>query len=133
MSEALKRVVRNKVRFATPNGVLSAEDLWDLPLTSTTGRTNLNDIARGLDEQINSSTERSFVASLSNRIDPNAQAAFEVVIDVIKTREAEAEANRNAQAKAARKQELLEALKNRENADLAGKSSEELRAMIEQL
>ena len=40
---------RNKLRFDTNiKGVISTEDLWDLPLTSDTGRVNLDDIAKAL-------------------------------------------------------------------------------------
>jgi len=39
---------KKKIRFETSKGLLSVEDLWDLPLTSDNGRPNLDDIAKGI-------------------------------------------------------------------------------------
>jgi hypothetical protein len=33
-----EQATRAKIRFSTPVGMLSVEDLWDLPLTSTQGQ-----------------------------------------------------------------------------------------------
>lgn len=133
MSKALQRVIRNKIRFLTTQGQLSVEDLWDLPLTSRTGKANLNEIAKYLDNKITAGGEKTFVASESAAVDPDVKAAFDVVIEIIKTKEAEAEARRNAQVKAERRQKILAALENRENEDLAGKSAQELQAMLDEV
>ena len=40
---------RKKIRFNSPQGDLSTEDLWDLPLSSkVNGKANLDDIAKDL-------------------------------------------------------------------------------------
>ena len=69
---------RNKLRFASPKGDLSVEDLWDLPLTSTTGKANLDDIARDLYHQIDSKAVISFVNKVNETI-REANNKFEIV------------------------------------------------------
>ena len=44
-----EKASRLKLRFSTSIGMLSAEDLWDLPLSSRNGTANLDDVARNLD------------------------------------------------------------------------------------
>lgn len=58
--EIFERAARLKLRFETKKGQLSAEDLWDLPLSSTTERTNLNSIAISLHQKLKD-TPISFV------------------------------------------------------------------------
>ena len=53
---------RQKLRFDTARGQVSAEDLWDLPLTSTTGKPNLDAIAVDLHNKM-SQSNLSFVAN----------------------------------------------------------------------
>ena len=46
--DIFEQASRLKLRFPSPLGTLSTEDLWHLPLTSTTGKANLNDIGKAL-------------------------------------------------------------------------------------
>ena len=68
-----EQAARMKLRFDTPRGALSAEDLWDLPLTSTRGL-SLNDIAITLHHALKHDTV-SFVDD--ERPDPRLQLGFE--------------------------------------------------------
>lgn len=43
---------RLKLRFDTTKGMLTAEDLWDLPLTSDAGKANLDDVAQSLHREL---------------------------------------------------------------------------------
>ena len=57
---------RLKLRFTTARGSLSVEDLWDLPLTSTTGKPNLDDIAKSLNRELRATSEET------SFVEPNA-------------------------------------------------------------
>ena len=57
-----EKATRRKLRFTSAAGLLSTEDLWDLPLTSATGKANLDDIAKALNRRLKDAEEVSFVA-----------------------------------------------------------------------
>ena len=125
---------RLKFRFDTPQGLLSVEDLWELPLTSprSTARANLDDIARGLHHALRHDDNVSFV-NVANKSDPTIQMKFDLVkhiIDVRLTANA-AEAKRHEDAE--KKQRLLSILKDREDESFKSMSVDELRKAIEAL
>ena len=95
---------RLKLRFETTRGVLSYEDLWDLPLTSARS-VSLNDIAIGLHHQLKHDTV-SFVDD-EERPDPRLQLSFDIVKHIIDVRKAEQKTLAEARAKAEQKQKLL--------------------------
>lgn len=123
-----------KLRFDSPAGKLSVDDLWDLPLTSKTGRANLNDIARALNAKRKASNEENFVASLAtSAVDSAADIGFNVVLEVIKTKEADNAAALQAAERKAQKQKILELLDTKKDEALASKSEDELRALLASL
>lgn len=127
-----EQATRQKLRFDTPRGQISVEDLWDLPLTSGAGKPNLDDIAKAAHRELRSSAEtESFVTPASTAGSELLQLKFDVVKHVIDVRVAE----RNAAAEAAKrretKQRILEIVAMKEDESLRGKSLEELKAMAE--
>lgn len=125
---------RLKARFPSSAGNLDIEDLWSLPLTSTTGKANLNDIAKSLHNQLNESREPVFVESArAAPVDKKLEAAFNVVIEIIKIREAENKAAADARAKAEQKQKILTILAERSDQALTQKTDDELKALLASL
>lgn len=128
-----ERAVREKVRFTTSRGVISAEDLWDLPLTSTKNNPNLDDIARDLHEKVKAE-HVSFVNPTAAR---TKQTADSLKLDIVKrVIQVRLDENRLAAEEAARKNQknrILELLAEKEDAALKNKSEEELRALLESL
>jgi hypothetical protein len=54
--DIFEKASREKLRFSTSQGQFSVEDLWNLPLTSPSGRSvNLYDIANGLNKELKES------------------------------------------------------------------------------
>ena len=128
MSNIFEQASRAKTRFPSVKGRISAEDLWDLPLTSAK-RANLDDIARELYLQLKSGADVSFV-NAAQKSDPTIQFKFDLVKHVIDVRLAENAAAAAASANKERKQKLLDVLQQVESKDLMGKSPDEIRAMI---
>lgn len=126
------QATRLKLRFNTPQGLISTEDLWDLPLTSTTNRANLDTIAVGLYAELNSNRNISFVNNASAG-DVNLQLKFDIVKHIIDVRQAENAATAEARVRKGKKQQLLALIDQKENEQLAGKSLDDLRKMAEEM
>lgn len=124
---------RMKFRFETTKGSLSVEDLWDLPLTGKNGRVNLDDIARGLYRQVKDSGDEMSFVSPTQKADETPQLKLELVKHIISILVAERDTAAQAAARKEQKQRLLELIARKEDETLAGKSLDELRAMVEQL
>lgn len=123
---------RMKLRFATAKGELTTEDLWALPLTSQTGKLNLDDIARGLFAELKDSKEISFVTpAVSN--DKVTQLKFDIVKHVIGIRIKERDEAAAAAKNAERKQQILQIIAAKENEALSATSLDELRKMAESM
>ena len=129
--ENFEKASRLKLRFATPQGAISAEDLWDISLTSNTGKANLNDIAKGLNAKLKSDDE-DFVA-VKKAGATTDQLAFDIVKHVIAVRIAENEISAQARVNKEKKQQILSLIANKENEQLAGSSLEDLRRLADSL
>lgn len=134
--EMFEQASRNKVRYQTPQGLLSVEDLWDLPLTSAKGtRANLDAIAIDLHKQLRDTADMvSFVApSTTDTAQADLQLRFEIVKHVIGVRVAERDALKEQADRREKKQRLLALIARKQDEELAGKSVDELRALAESL
>ena len=127
-----EKASRLQLRFDTPKGLLSVEDLWQLPLTSNTGKANLDDIARELDAKVKNTSTVSFVNKPA-KVDETVQLGFDIVKRVIDVRLEERDAAAIAEANKQKKQKLLAILEAKENEGLSQLSMEDLRAQINAL
>lgn len=125
-----EKASRLKLRFGTAAGQLSAEDLWDLPLS---GRgVNLDDIARDLHKKLQGSENISFVKSPATK-ESFDQLKFDIVKHVIDVRLAEDDKAETARINQGKKKQLLEVLARKESAAVEALSADEIRKMIESL
>ena len=123
-----EKASRLGLRFTTTKGQLSVEDLWQLPLTSTT-KANLDDIAKGLHAQLKDSSEVSFVNPTATKNEA-LELSFEIVKHIIAVR---LEENRQAQAakdRADQKQKIMAIIERKKDAALESSSLEELQAAL---
>lgn len=127
-----EKISRIKLRFETSQGMLTVEDLWDIPLTSARGRANLDDIARDLSKKLKDTETESFVVKVP-KADEATQLAFDLVKHVIEVRLAENEAAQLAKTNKEKKQRILALIAKKENEQDEGRSLEDLRAEAEAL
>jgi len=131
MPEIFEQAARLKLRFETPRGDLSAEDLWDLPLTSTRG-VSLDDVAVGLHRRLQDSTPVSFVNENAT-FDPKTQLRFDLVMHVIDVRKAENAARATEAEKVAKRQRIMALISEKEDEALSARSTDELRELLASL
>lgn len=127
-----ENATRNKYRFPSLRGELTAEQLWDLPLQSKTGF-DLDNVAREINRNVKAQAEESFVNTTANPAKGQLEDKLAIVVHVINVKQAENETARNAAARTAERQRLLEILHVRTQEDLMKKSPEEIQAMIDAL
>lgn len=129
-----EKASRLKLRFNTSRGALTVEDLWDLPLTSSTGKPNLDDIAKSLNREIrDSGVETSFVDPSATGASASTQLAFDIVKHIIGVRIAERDAATLAAKKRETKAKILQIIAEKQDQALQSKSLEELQALAESM
>ena len=122
---------RKKLRFATSQGLLSVDDLWDLPLTSK-GRANLDDIARSYSRELKAQAEESFVNKPAAK-DKTLELGFEIVKYIIDTLLAERAATKEAEEKRVKRQKIIDLIARKEEEALGATDLEDLRKQLEAL
>ena len=128
-----EKATRLKLRFDSPQGALSVEDLWDIPLTSTRANVaNLDNIAKALFKQVKEADTTSFVVK-AKQADETVQLQFEVVKHIIDVRLAEAEKAEEAKSNKAKKQMIMSIIAQKKNEQLMGAPLEELEKMVAEL
>lgn len=121
---------RQKLRFDTAIGMLSVEELWALPLTTTNGKVNLDQIAVALNKELKGS-EESFVSN--SKRNELLQLRFDVVKHIIETLMQEKTEKTEQVQRDAKRQRIAEILASREDEELTGLSSDELRELQKSL
>lgn len=121
---------RLKLRFDSPQGLLSVEDLWDLPLTSTrANKANLNDVAKAVSRELKAESEEDFVNPKSGA-DELLQLKMDVVKHVIGTVQNENAAALAERDKKDKKAKILEIISRKQDKELEDKSLDDLQTMI---
>jgi len=124
------KATRLKLRFPSPKGALTTEDLWDLPLTAMAGRPSLDDTAKAIYKSLNEG-EVSFVSE--SKVDEKGRLCLEIVRHVIAIKQAERAAAAEAYERSARKQKVMEAIARKQDEQLSSASLEELQAIMDAL
>lgn len=123
-----EKATRLKLRFATTRGLVSVEDLWDMPLSSKDGF-NLDVAAIHVNEELKSRSE-SFVTPKSIDAESNS-LKLDILKHVIACKLQEAKDREDALAKKSRKEYILSIIKDKQNEELKNKSIEELEKELE--
>lgn len=115
-------LAKNKVRFASPRGPLTVEDLFDLPLTGAFSLDSISTIA--LAEQ-DAQPRKSLVVTskASNKI---VDAKIEVLKSIIEFKQEELEAKEKSALNKQRKAKLMDQLADIEKGEISKMSKEDV-------
>ena len=127
-----ERATREQFRFPSNKGLLSTEDLWQMPLTSKSNF-DLDTVAKSVNSQLKASTEESFVTPASTSGNNLLSAKLEVVKAVIAYKQEENAKRRMQADKQALREQLRDALNNIEQQQLLKMSPDELRKKLAEL
>ena len=128
MNNIFEKASRAKLRFPTPRGNLSVEQLWDLPLDK--GEVNLYNLAQDLLTQVaDKPAEKLSFFSKAVTVDESAELRFEIIKHIVTARVAEAEANQNEAIKRTQAAELDTLIAAKKAEVKQNLSLEELEAM----
>lgn len=134
MPNIFEIAARRQFRYNSKVGPLTTEQLFGLPLTSTTGKANLNDIAVSIDDERETLGRKSFVeTAATNPARAELDVKLEVVKFVIASKQDEAAAERDRRAKRDEREKLLDAIEQADRRELGSKSADELRAQLAKL
>ena len=122
----------NKYRFETNGGVLTVEDLFDLPIKSERGRLDLYSIASGLAEGMGKNDNEMLAGIFSEEVKVNTEAKtkFDIVQRVVEMKRAENKARLDKVNNKAEKEKLLEALARKKDQAIDQLSQEDLEAKL---
>jgi len=127
-----EKATREKFRYPSVKGLLTTEQLWELPLTAKSGF-SLDDVAKAVNAELKAIDTESFVATETNPAKATLETKLEVVKHVIAIRLAEDQAAKAAAAKKLEKEKLLAVLGRKQDAVLESLTEAELLARINNL
>lgn len=126
-----EKATRQKLRFASAAGMLSVEDLWDLPLQSRT-RVDLDTIAKAVNKEIKTTEEESFVAPISVE-NTSLTLKMGILKHIISVKLEEQDAAKTLKEKNERKKHIMAIMADKQDEELKGKSLDELKKELEAL
>jgi hypothetical protein len=125
-----EKATRQKLRFESVKGLMSVEDLWDLPLESSAGKPNLNDVARSVYRDLKAEDQISFVA-VQQKTDEVTQLKMDIVKHIIQVKLSEADAAKQLRDAKEKKQKIMEIMSRKQDAALESASLDDLKAMYD--
>ena len=124
--ELFEKATKEKDRWETSKGMLSAEDLWDLSLPT------LDTIAKAVNKKLKEESEESFISAKTSS-NETLERKLNVLKHIIGVKLAEKEAAKSRMERLAKIHQLKELAVTKANEQLASKSLEEIQKMIAEL
>jgi hypothetical protein len=128
-SNVFEYATRNKLRFPSPRGELTTEQLWDVPLRSR-DEFNLNSIAKAASKAWKDASEENFVETTKTPEHTRREMTLEVVKHVIEAKLADEAADKKRAENKLEKERLLKILAEKQAGALSELSEQELQARI---
>jgi hypothetical protein len=123
---------RKKFTYPSQVGMLTTEQLWDLPLISARGAC-LDNVAKAVNSDLKSVTEESFVAVKPHPAKADLEVKLEIVKHVIAVKIDERAKADAAADRADKRRKLAEALSKKRDQALDNMSEEEIRKQLDEL
>ena len=120
-----EKATKMKLRFEF-RGLSSVEDLWDLTVKE------LDSLYKTVNTKLKQSQEDSLL-NTKTKEDEVLKLQVEIIKHIVEVKLQEAETRELAKERKAKKQKLMEILASKQDADLQGKSTEELQKMLDEL
>jgi hypothetical protein len=120
---------RNKIRFQSSKGLLSVEQLWEVPLRSKDDF-NLNELAKNANRDLKMASEESFVETARTPAHTRLEVTFELVKHVIAAKIEDEKAARTRAENKIKKDKLLAVLAEKQDGKLSELSIQELQKQI---
>ena len=120
-----EKASRIGLTFPTIKGAITVTDLWTLPLTSNTGKVNLDSLAQDRYKVLNQTSQVSFVSSAPTA-DPEVELQLEILKHIIGVRLKENEEKNKATTIKAEREKLAELIQKCDDEALNSLSREEL-------
>lgn len=109
-----ERAARNRTRFQVTGGNLTVEDLFDLPLTASGNKRDLDKVAREIYAELKGYEETSFVSSKPEPRKIELQLQMDLVKHVIESKQRDLAAAETRAATLREERRLLEVLEKKE-------------------
>lgn len=133
MEKLFITATRKGYRFQTEIGLITVEQLWDLPVHSTRG-VNLATIAEQLNAQVRKSDGLDWLGGKVNDLEQEEiKNKLNIIKYIVETRRAEKMAAQEAESKAQLLAKLKEERNRRKEQSLVEKSDEDLDKLIKDL
>lgn len=122
---------RIKLRYPSVRGLLTTEDLWDLPLTNSNGM-SLDNVAKALNKELKENEEESFVikSTPENKV---ITLALDIVKHIISIKLEEASVAKTARINKEKKDRILNIISKKKDEELENASLEDLETMLNDL
>ena len=124
--------LQKKLRFASPKGALSLEQLWETPLTSRDDF-NLDTIAKSANKSLIEVSAESFVKTEKSNKEIEMQMKLELIKHVIASKIAEKERLKARANNKKEREKLLAALEKKQDSKLQGLSEAALKKQLREL
>lgn len=115
-----KKAIRKKIRFNSPKGVLTLEQVWSLKPS------DLKTMIQELYQQINKDKHSELDFLEEETVDSDEKLCFDILVDVYKTKQAETNASKEEQEKRAYNKRIDEIIAQKQEEHLHSLSIEEL-------
>lgn len=125
--ELFEKATRAKFRFNSIRGIISTEDLWDLPLSG------LNSEAKALNRRIKDAEDEDFLSNADTTESETLKLKFAVVLHILETKKAEKEARSAAAKTSVQREKLLAALARKEDSAIDDMSVDDIKKSLEEL